>query len=238
MAITTKAELKAYITRQLGGGVNRIELTDEQLEDVIENAIGYYEREVDGGVEDKIYLLGSIEGVQEYILDSEVMGVTEVFSSGVTRSSDVLSTLNQFRLDVAQPLTQAGYAVSGYVANMQYLSFINQFLANDTIFNFNPVTKKLTIHQTVTSDSMVAMVVLWSTRNSQEMWNNNFIKEYSSALAMKQWGINMSKFSGAQLLGGMELNGPQMIELADAEISRLREELTDKETSPLGIWIG
>lgn len=238
MAIITKADLKAYIIRQLGGGVNNIELTDDQLEDAIENAIGYYEREVDGGVEDRIYLLESVEGVQEYILDAEVMGVSEVFSTGVTRTTDILSTLNQFRLDVAQPLTQAGYAVSGYVANMQYLSFINQFLANDTIFNFNPVTKKLVVHQTVTSASVIAMVVLWSTRNSQEMWNNNFIKEYSTALSMKQWGINMSKFAGAQLLGGMELNGSQMIDIADAEITRLREELTDKETSPLGIWIG
>jgi hypothetical protein len=121
---------------------------------------------------------------------------------------------------------------------MQYLSFLNQFLGQGITFSFNPNTKKLTIHETVKSNSTMVITSLWSIRNEPEMWNDQFIKEYATALAMRQWAVNMLKFSGNTLIGNMSLNGEGMLQIADAEITRLREELTDKFTSPIGIWLG
>jgi len=236
--LQSKDELKAYIKRQLGGGVHNIELSDLQLNDAIENAVGYFEREVDGGVEERIYLLELAEGVQTYILDAEVMGVSEIFGTTFTKSTDMFSQLNQVRMDMAQTLTQGGTSISSYVTTMQYFSFLNQFLGTQSTFNFNPITKKLVVLETVQSSGVLALSILWSTRNTPEMWNNNFIKEYSAALSMKQWGINMSKYNNAVLIGGMELNGAGILELANTEIERLRADLLDKETSPLGIFIG
>lgn len=238
--IATKDQLKAYILRQLGNGVNRIELTDAQLNDAIDNAIAYFEQEVDGGVEEKILIIPIVEGLQEYYLAPEVMGIMDVLSTGgMASSSDILSSLSQFKMDSVSLINSGmGAGMRYYVTNMQYLSFINQFLGQGVTFNFNPTTKKLTIHETVKSSTTMVVTSLWSTRNSPEMWDNQFIKEYSAALAMRQWGINMSKFNGAALVGNFELNGSGMLQLADAEIARLREELTDKFTSPLGIWIG
>jgi hypothetical protein len=240
MAITTKDQLKAYILRQLGQGINRIEVTDAQLNDAIENAISYFEQEVDGGLEEKILVIPISAGLQEYYLAPEVMGIMEVISSrGMSSSSDILSSMTQYKMDSASALT-IGSGTGGlkyYVSNMQYMAMLDQFLGEGVTFSFNSTTKKLTIHETVTSDSVMVMTTLWSIRDEPEMWNNQFIKEYSTALAMHQWGRNMSKFNGAAIVGNFELNGSGMIQMADAEISRLREELTDKYTSPLGIWI-
>lgn len=236
--LTSKNDLIAYIKRQLGGGVHNIEMTPEQINDCIENAIGYFEREVDGGTESKMLIVNLLEGVQSYTLDTSIMAIAEIVGTQFAKSEDLLSQLSQVRMDVAYGLAEGGNSVNAYVTSMQYFSFLNQFLAEGITFNFNPVTKKLTILETVKSDGAAVFEVLWSTRNTPEMWNNDFIKEYSSALAMKQWGINMSKFNNATLVGGMQLNGSGMIEMADKEIERLRTELVDKHTSPLGIWVG
>ena len=40
-----------------------------------------------------------------------------------------------------------------------------------------------------------------------------------------QWGINLTKFEGIQLPGGVTLNGRQLIDVAREEIQRLEEEL-------------
>lgn len=236
--LTTKDELKSYILRQLGDGVHNIEVTPSQLDDCIENAIGYYEREVDGGVENKVYIMEIYPDTEYYILDDEVMGVEEIVGTEFSGSNDLTSTLNQVKLDVAKVLTEGTSSVKSYVTTMQYWSFINQFVSDTISYSFNTVTKKLTIHTGIEENGVIVLDVLWSTRNTKEMWNNDFIKEYSTALAMRQWGINMSKFNGAQLIGGMELNGSGMIDMAQSEIDRLREDLIDKQTSPLGIWVG
>jgi hypothetical protein len=236
--INSKDELKAYIKRQLGGGINRIEVTDLQIDDAIENAIGYYEREVDGGVEDRIFILQLIPGQQEYFLPHQVMGISEVFSTSMN-SKDMMSEFNQFRIQSVQPMLDGSAKLSQYVVTMQYLAMINQFLAESVTFNFNPTTKKLYLHETIkNTDGILALTLLWSVRDTPEMWNNDFIKEYSTALVMKQWGINLSKFRGAALLGDMELNGETMLSLAQAEIDRLRADLIDRYTSPIGLWVG
>ena len=236
--LTSKNDLIAYIKRQLGGGVHNIEMTPEQINDCIENAIGYFEREVDGGTEDKILLVELKQGISSYTLDPGVMAIYEMIGLNMINSEDLFSQISQVRMDLAFGLMEGGTKISSYVSSMQYFSMINQFLAESITYNFNTVTKKLNVLETVKTDGVAAFHVLWSTRNTPEMWNNDFIKEYSSALAMKQWGINMSKFNNATLVGGMQLNGSGMIEMADKEIERLRAELVDKHTSPLGIFCG
>lgn len=236
--LTSKNDLIAYIKRQLGGGVHNIEMTPEQINDCIENAIGYFEREVDGGTEDKILLVELKQGIQAYTLDPNVMAIYEMIGLNMVNSDDLFSQISQTRIDLAYGLIEGGSKVHSYVSSMQYFSMINQFLSESITYNFNTVTKKLNVLETIKSDGVAAFHVLWSTRNTPEMWNNDFIKEYSSALAMKQWGINMSKFNNATLVGGMQLNGSGMIEMADKEIERLRAELVDKHTSPLGIFCG
>ena len=236
--LTSKNDLIAYIKRQLGGGVHNIEMTPEQINDCIENAIGYFEREVDGGTEDKILLVELKQGISSYTLDPGVMAIYEMIGLNMINSEDLFSQISQVRMDLAFGLMEGGTKISSYVSSMQYFSMINQFLAESITYNFNTVTKKLNVLETVKTDGVAVFHVLWSTRNTPEMWNNDFIKEYSSALAMKQWGINMSKFNNATLVGGMQLNGSGMIEMADKEIERLRAELVDKHTSPLGIFCG
>lgn len=238
--INSKEALKAYIKRQLGFGVNSIEVTDLQLEDAIENAVGYFEREVDGGVEDRIMILKLTAGVQQYVLEEAVMAISETFSIDFGNTNDILSSVSQFRIDYAQPLATAGsnLNVSSYIASMQYLNIINQYLKEGLTWSYNPVTKNLFIHETIKNNGLLAMTILYSTRDTPNMWNNDFVKEYSTALTMRQWGINLTKFRGAVLLGGLELNGDGMLQLAESEAQRIREDLKDRYTSPLGIWVG
>ena len=54
---------------------------------------------------------------------------------------------------------------------------------------------------------------------------NEQLKMYLTALVKRQWGQNLMKFTGVKLPGGVELNGRQMYDDGQSEISAIREEM-------------
>ena len=50
-----------------------------------------------------------------------------------------------------------------------------------------------------------------------------FLKKYTTALIKRQWGQNLIKFNGIQLPGGVAINGREIFEDAEKEISAIEE---------------
>ena len=57
-----------------------------------------------------------------------------------------------------------------------------------------------------------------------DVYNDYFLKRYATALIKMQWGINLSKFEGMVMPGGVTFNGRQILEDAKEEIKELTEE--------------
>jgi len=71
-----------------------------------------------------------------------------------------------------------------------------------------------------------------------DVYNDRWVKMYSTALIKKQWGMNLKKFGGIQLPGGVQLNGQQIYDEADAEIQKLEQEMQDKYELPAEFILG
>ena len=68
------------------------------------------------------------------------------------------------------------------------------------------------------------------------MFNDNWLKDYVEALFMQQWGRNLSKYDGIQMLGGVTLNGRRILEDASQFKKDLEETLrTTYEIPPLDL---
>ena len=70
------------------------------------------------------------------------------------------------------------------------------------------------------------------------VFNDMFVKEYTTALIKQQWGTNLIKFDGMQLPGGVVLNGRQIYDDATGEIERLRENLRLEQELPPDFFVG
>ena len=44
-----------------------------------------------------------------------------------------------------------------------------------------------------------------------DVFNDIYLKRYTTALIKRQWGANLSKFEGVQMLGGVTLNGAKLL---------------------------
>ena len=68
------------------------------------------------------------------------------------------------------------------------------------------------------------------------VWNDFFLKRYGTALMKRQWGMNLIKFTGVKLPGGIEFNGRQIYDDAEKEIQDIRASmLSTYELPPLDL---
>ena len=73
---------------------------------------------------------------------------------------------------------------------------------------------------------------------SFKVYNDMFLKKYLTALIKHQWGINLKKFQGVQLPGGVEINGQQIYDEAIEEIRQIEEEVQLKYEMPPAFYVG
>jgi len=71
-----------------------------------------------------------------------------------------------------------------------------------------------------------------------DVYNDRFLKSYLTALIKKQWGLNLLKFEGIQLPGGVTLNGRQIYDDAITDIEKLEEEMALRHETPPDFAIG
>ena len=71
-----------------------------------------------------------------------------------------------------------------------------------------------------------------------DVWNDRFLKKYSTALIKLQWGNNLSKFAGIQMPGGVTLDGVRIMTEAREEIEKLEEEMQVINVLPGEIMMG
>ena len=71
-----------------------------------------------------------------------------------------------------------------------------------------------------------------------DVWNDRFLKKYTTALIKRQWGANLKKFAGIQMPGGVTLNGQVIYDEAIQEIEKMEEEIYMMGSLPSEILTG
>jgi hypothetical protein len=70
------------------------------------------------------------------------------------------------------------------------------------------------------------------------VWNDRWLQRYATALIKKQWGQNLTKFTGMQLPGGVQFNGEKIYNDAATEIETLEQEMKTSWSLPATDMIG
>jgi hypothetical protein len=127
----------------------------------------------------------------------------------------------------------------------QYISLLDMELSGVPQTTFVRHQNRLYIHgefqnQDIKADEYIiyeAYKTIDSTAFTR-VWNDRWLKAYSTALIKEQWGINLIKFEGMQLPGGIVMNGRQYYEDAQAEKNELEEKIRLEHELPADFFIG
>lgn len=246
--ISNRQQFKDYCLRRLGFPVININVDDDQVEDRIDDALLYFnDKHADGS--QKVYVIRTLTQTDidnRYIdlspsitLDTsnnatEVTGVTRIFPIQDSQASINMFDLRyQLRLNELYDFTSASYI--NYVLTQQHLRSLEIMFTGEVPIRFNRHTHRLYIDWAWgLSEAPVGMVVVaecYTTINPDaypDIWNDRFLKEYSTALIKRTWGQNLKKFNNLPLPGGVTLNGDKIYEEAVEEIKLLEDQMENE----------
>ena len=247
---TTRRQLIDFCLRRLGEPVIEVNVDEDQLQDKVDDAIQVY-REYHSDATKKVYLKHVVteqDVSNEYIvLDNDIIFVSRLFpiSSSFGASYNFFDIKYQMMLnDIADLQNYAG-DLAYYEQMQQYLSLLDTKLNGVPQTNFVRRENKLYIfgdfadQDIQAGDYIVAEVYIQLNADTNEsIYNDMWLKNYTTALIKHQWGQNLIKFEGMQLPGGVTMNGRQLYDDAQSEIEKLLEQVRLEHELPVDFYVG
>ena len=272
MAIpATKATLKSYCLRNLGFGVIDINVSDDQADDRIDEALQYFSQYHYDGVE-KMYLKHLIttaevtrarandtatatdkidstvtadwlEGNNWIPVPDSVVSVIQVFPfTNTGGNANMFDVRYQLRLNDLFDLSSQ--SVIHYDMTMKHLDYLEHILVGETPIRFNQHQNRLYIDMDWSNDITAGEYIIIECYRKidpasySDIFDDIHLKRYATALIKRQWGANLSKFSGVAMLGGVTMNGENIFSQAQEELEKLEELISITNSPPIMFGVG
>lgn len=249
--ISTRQGLIDYCLRRLGEPVIEINVDEDQIEDKVDDALQVYQ-EFHHDATMRVYYehqMTQTDIDNKYIdLPSNILYVTKMFpvSSNIINSSNFFSFNYQFAMSDFHQLSDVGAGGLAYYDQVrQYMELIDMKVNGLPLTTFSRRANRLYIWSDIEDGVLkpgkyVALEVYQTVdpNTYSAVWNDMFMKDFTTALIKEQWGQNMSKFEGMQLPGGVTISGRQILEEAKGEITELRERMRLEQEVPPDFFVG
>jgi hypothetical protein len=146
--------------------------------------------------------------------------------------------------DLAQMGTYIG-DLAYYEQMQQYISLLDRQLNGMPQVSYRKNQDRLLWYSDMNDDDIrpgdyivLEMYVVLDPQTHTKIYNDMFVKEYTTQLIKQQWGANLIKFDGMQLPGGVTLNGRQLYDDATAELQKLEEDMRLEHELPPDFFVG
>lgn len=242
-------DLRNYCLKALGAPVIDIELDEEQIKDRIQDAIEFFiERHYDG-TEQTVYLhtVTAQEAAAQCInVPENIQAIVDVQlgSGNITAGGSTVAGLGvltpTFTTEQIFASAQTG-SFAGYFLTKSYYSMIQDMFQPHANYAYTPSTHRMTLIGTTLFEGQVVAIEGYKTvepENFVDIYNERFIKKLATAYIKKQWAVNLKKYTGVQLAGGIVLNGQIIYDEAIQEIDKLEEDFEERYEMQCSLMIG
>tara|TARA_B100002019_G_C21272917_1_gene603457 strand:+ start:2444 stop:3283 length:840 start_codon:yes stop_codon:yes gene_type:complete len=269
---STRQGLIDYCLRQLGAPVLEINVADEQIDDLVDDTIQYFNERHYDGVE-KMYLKYKLTeddisrgqakntdgvGIVTTTGTSTIVGTATTFSfyensNYIQVPDSVIGIEKVFKFDTSS-ISGGMFSIKyqlflndlyffnsvdllQYQMTKRYLEDIDFLLTTDKQVRFNKRQNRLYLDIDWGAETKDNYLVIECYRaldpaDFSKIYNDSFVKRYLTALIKRQWGINMMKYSGTRLPGGIELNGRQYFEDGQRELDDIKQRMSSEYEVP------
>lgn len=233
MSIPNTRELfKDYILRKIGAPVIEVNVSDEQVEDRVDEAVSFW-RDYHYNGSQLVYLKHQITQDDKdngYIsLPEGLLGISGIFplTTNLSTGSGIFNVQYQFVLNNIQDIT--GYNVQNYYMAMSHLQFLQEILVGKPMIRYNKHVNRLHIDvdnefMTVGEYVIIEAYDVIDPATYSDVWGDRWLQNYATVLVREQWGLNLTKFTNMQLVGGVSFNGEQILSEAREERRNMEEE--------------
>ena len=165
------------------------------------------------------------------VVPDTVIAVTNIFPFSDKSSMNMFDVRYQLRLNDLYDF--ASTSIINYDMVLRHLDFLDQILVGIKPIRFQQHDNRLYIDMDWVNDLEVDEYLIIDCYRKldpttyTDVFNDQWLKRYTTALFKKQWGANLSKFDGVTMLGGVKLNGEKIFTEAQTDIEKLEKEIRD-----------
>ena len=263
----TRETLKQYALRALGKPVIEINVDDDQLEDRLDEALQYFSQYHYDGVQraylkyqyteaDKTRMTADSsesitknsvttswkEGNNFLVVPESVISVINIFPFSNKSNMNLFDVRYQLRLNDLYDFSST--SIINYDIVLRHLDFLDHILVGEKPLRFNQLSNRLYIDMDWNEDIDAGEFLIiecyrkLDPSSHTNIFDDLYLKRYVTTLIKRQWGQNLSKFSGTAMLGGVTLNGPELFSTALQEQQKLEEEIRTNYEEPPHIMQG
>ena len=275
---TTRQEHVDYCLRKLGYPVLEINVDDDQIDDLVDDALQLFNERHFDGVE-RMYLKYKL--TQDDIdRGTATINADSTNTAGIVTTSATSTSISGYGTTVSNWYENTNFlqvpdsiigvnkifkfdtsSISGGMFSIKYQLFLNDLyrfnsiellqysmtktyledidflLTTDKQVRFNKSQDRLYLDIDWGTETAGNFLVLDCWRildptNFTGVWNDSFLKQYTTALIKRQWGQNLIKFKGVKLPGGLELNGREIYEDGQRDLEVVMERLKNEYELP------
>lgn len=239
-----KQDIFDYVNFSLGGGMVDVELDPDHYEQAYKQALLRYRQRSANATEESYSFLELEEDVNEYTLPTEVINVRQIFKRNIGANSGTSSQYEPFEAGFVNFYMIQSGRVGGLATYFMYSSYLEEaarMFGGFLNFNFNTVTKKLTIMRRPRANAET--VLLWTHNYKpdftllQDPYALPWIREYTLGRCKMMLGEAREKFAslpGPQ--GGTTLNGTALKTEGAAMIEKLDAEINNYMAGETPMW--
>lgn len=171
------------------------------------------------------------EGNNFLVVPETVIGVTNIFPFSDKASMNMFDVRYQLRLNDLYDF--ASTSIINYDMVLRHLDFLDQILVGIKPIRFQQHDNRLYIDMDWVHDLEVGEFLIIDCYRKldpttyTDVFNDQWLKRYVTALFKKQWGANLSKFDGVTMIGGVKLNGEKIYTDAITDVEKLEKEIRD-----------
>lgn len=243
--IRNRFDLVQYCLRKLGAPVIRINVTEQQIDDRINDAIDMFLNFHMDGSYRQVYVHPITDEDKQrgkVILPDTIMSVVNVYMLKDTSATGISSSANIQMQSYFSDLISKTYIandISSYAISQSYLGTLTENTGTVRVTTYKIYENELTIPDVNFSKVAVGTLVgldCFQYKDPDDvgkMYNDYWLKQYSTALIKLQWANNINKFATINLPGGGVLNVESLLQEAKLEISELELKLQNEYSYPI-----
>ena len=175
-------------------------------------------------------------------MPSAVVSVIQIFPFDDVATNNMFDIRYQLRLNDLYDFSST--SVMHYQMTMEHLDFLSHILVGEKPIRFNQHQNRLYIDMDFENDIDVGEFIIIECYRKidpasyTDIFDDIYLKRYATALIKRQWGANLSKFSGVAMLGGVTMNGETIYSQAQEELEKLEEQIQLSFETPIDYMVG
>lgn len=262
VSINTRQEFIEYIMKTLGHPIVTVNVTEDQVNYRIDDALlKFFEFHNEGTYRKLIIqkLTQNDVDTGTVVLPPKVASVLSIypheglFSAEQKNNFAITSFMQKVASSAWGGTANLGggmfasyggnaYSFSDAILGSSYLKTLSVSTQSNQEFEYSRYDSKLRILDNkigLKKDEYIgALVYMEVDEDNVPVWNDLWLREYTTALVMRQWGHNLVKFGGVQLANGTTINGESILRNAEEQLRKLDEDLLNRWSEPLGVIVG